>query len=401
MGDNMFSNTYSEAREKFLDLARKYSADLHSFISSVDLDGIALFTDIAVIGNEYASNLIIISSGIHGVEGYSGSAIQCAAFEMLAEKAKKEDVRIALIHAINPHGMAFFERFNAKNIDLNRNCDLPESNTDDIVCDPLYEQLGTIINSSQEYRSIDEFMVKLTEFSRANDAPLPEIIKAIISGQNKYPDSIFYKGKKISLELESLFDFLKALKTRELRVVNVLDLHAGIGQKGSSILATAFSLLTEDKKVIKRKTDLALKKFSYDVRSGLEHRVIDVLRMVKSDVDRFYAKREFGGNFVYQISKIFAGIEVNPFVLELGTSNELEELYSLINLRWLKYHSETKFKTMEEYYSHPIVQKFREAFYPSDQEWRNEALRRGLAMCFGLVSYTCETAPRIAASPAM
>ncbi len=395
----MFSNNYTEAREKFLDQVKKFGADLHSFITSVDLDGTALFTDIAILGDEQASNLIIISSGIHGVEGYSGSAIQCASFEMLAEKVRAEDVRIVLIHAINPHGMAYFSRFNANNIDLNRNCDLPEAETDQIVCDPLYDDLDSIMNSSQEYSSLDDFMGKLTAFSESNSISMPEIIKAIISGQNKYPEGIFYKGKKISIGLEILFDFLKALKTPELRAVNVLDLHTGIGQKGSSILATAFSLLTDDEKVIKCKSDLSLETFNYEVSSGLEHRVIDVLRMVKSDRDKFYAKREFGGNFVYQISDIFSGIEVNPFVLELGTSNELIELYCLVNLRWLKYHSEIEFGNMEEYQNHPIVQKFRESFYPSDLEWREEALNRGLAMCQGLInfalesSFSCEAAP--------
>ena len=78
---------------------------------------------------------IICSSGVHGVEGYAGSAIQTWFLrEILREQQKilsnpdkpcdksNWDTRqIMLIHAVNPFGMRVSRRFNENNCDLNRN----------------------------------------------------------------------------------------------------------------------------------------------------------------------------------------------------------------------------------------------------------------------------------------
>jgi hypothetical protein len=68
-----FSESYWEARSKFRNLARLAGAKIQSR-EVVDGD----FTmDFAVLKGD-GPGLVVHTSGVHGVEGYAGSAIQCA-----------------------------------------------------------------------------------------------------------------------------------------------------------------------------------------------------------------------------------------------------------------------------------------------------------------------------------
>ena len=70
-----FSQTYREARQRFLDAATGAGAALDSHVHP--LKGAAdeeIAMDTALAGAAGASALLIVSSGTHGPEGFAGSA---------------------------------------------------------------------------------------------------------------------------------------------------------------------------------------------------------------------------------------------------------------------------------------------------------------------------------------
>jgi len=72
-----FSENYTEARRKFLDAAHAAGADTEHFQNPHSgPQGEPIFTDLALIGPRNASTFLVLSSGTHGVEGFTGSAIQ-------------------------------------------------------------------------------------------------------------------------------------------------------------------------------------------------------------------------------------------------------------------------------------------------------------------------------------
>ena len=72
-----FSAEYGEAREKFLSAAREAGAVLESHTNGEEGPrGQPLFTDVAILGLSNASNVLLIVSGTHGVEGSCGSGLQ-------------------------------------------------------------------------------------------------------------------------------------------------------------------------------------------------------------------------------------------------------------------------------------------------------------------------------------
>jgi len=74
-----FSQTYREARAKFLAGAEAADLDVHSHLHPMlGRDGEALAMDVVRDGADDARALLIVTSACHGVEGFCGSGVQAA-----------------------------------------------------------------------------------------------------------------------------------------------------------------------------------------------------------------------------------------------------------------------------------------------------------------------------------
>ncbi len=58
--------------------------------------------------------------GLHGVEGFFGSAVQLACLEHWLS-AEAPSVKYVFLHGLNPYGFAWRRRFDENNVDPNRN----------------------------------------------------------------------------------------------------------------------------------------------------------------------------------------------------------------------------------------------------------------------------------------
>ena len=105
---NHFADSYTEARRKFLAAAKNADAVLGEYRHPLPGPcGEALFTDTALLRNPGAERLVIVSSGVHGVEGFCGSACQVALLRG-GLLAGAESCAILLLHAVSP--LATLER---------------------------------------------------------------------------------------------------------------------------------------------------------------------------------------------------------------------------------------------------------------------------------------------------
>ena len=121
----LFSDTYFEAREKFLAAAEKLGAEIKSVEHpEKSPEGRPIFMDIAVHGPEDAETGVLIISGTHGPEAYCGSAIQLGLMDSPELMARLEGKKLVFVHGHNPFGWAHNRRGDENNIDVNRNyCD--------------------------------------------------------------------------------------------------------------------------------------------------------------------------------------------------------------------------------------------------------------------------------------
>ena len=75
-----FSLNYAQARAKFREAAETAGLQVTSYpLALPGRDGEALAVDAAWQGPRHAAKLLLLSNGVHGVEGYAGSATSVSA----------------------------------------------------------------------------------------------------------------------------------------------------------------------------------------------------------------------------------------------------------------------------------------------------------------------------------
>src|SRR5438105_4084802 len=81
-----FSPDYNSARERFRALAAERGFRLEAYsIDRTGPSGEDLTIDAAILGDERPERAVVVSSGLHGVEGFFGSAVQVTMLRELAE----------------------------------------------------------------------------------------------------------------------------------------------------------------------------------------------------------------------------------------------------------------------------------------------------------------------------
>ena len=223
----MFSSDYRQARDRFRQAAQALNCVLETYpIQALGPQSQSLSIDVARYGSKAPYTTLILSSGLHGVEGYCGSAIQVATFtELLPQLTLPKGVSLLLIHALNPYGFAWNRRCNEDNIDLNRNFLLPgqifEGSPD------AYVQLDPFLNPRQAPIYQDPFVLKLLAYAlRYGVASLKQ---ALPVGQYDFPQGIFFGGQAPAQTQQILATQLPIWLGKTQRVLH-LDLHTGLGR---------------------------------------------------------------------------------------------------------------------------------------------------------------------------
>ena len=223
----LFPDTYAAARQQWL--KRLGELKLQNQLLSYPCAGVGpndeqLVTDTVWIGAVNASRVVVVIAGTHGVEGFTGSAIQIDLLRLLIKGVANvpENTALLLIHALTPWGYAWSRRCDADGVDLNRNVvdfsqPMPETPEYQKIRPALFEK-----DSMQRHRDLQVFA---EQYGRV------ALEKGISGGQYHDSDGPFYGGKKPAhgrLVCEALIERY-ALRQRRLAVI---DLHTGLGPFG-------------------------------------------------------------------------------------------------------------------------------------------------------------------------
>lgn len=230
--DGDFPTDLFVARQRFQSLAADLGMVQSSIESSVDPKSSRPLTiDFAYddpAGNHPArERLILITGGLHGVEGPLGSQLQMDAMRLFA-RGNGPVPTIACIHSLNPFGFWQHRRAAADNVDLNRNwLSDPE---DYRGCDPMYAKLDPILNPKTS--RVDCFAAKA--IGRLIWHGPRQLRTAIAMGQYDFPEGLFYGGSSASPIQSSIRSAVGQI-VNEIRPRHIvhLDLHSGLGSFGS------------------------------------------------------------------------------------------------------------------------------------------------------------------------
>jgi hypothetical protein len=228
--DRLFSPSYAEARARFAHWSGVSQLDSVSrVIGQKGPGGEDLSIDFARTGDEQAHSVVVVSSGLHGVEGYFGSAVQLALLE--DERLIRDlprGVAIVLIHALNPWGFAWIRRVNEENVDLNRNFLPPDRPYRGSPAH--YVALDALLNPRHPPRRFDLFQFRAMLAILRHG--MPEMKQAVAGGQYDYPQGLFFGGTGPSWTYRTLTEALPRVLGEAQRIIH-FDFHTGLGRWGT------------------------------------------------------------------------------------------------------------------------------------------------------------------------
>lgn len=345
-----FPENYIESRTRFRNAASEIGADQFSFPLHIESMP-DLTIDVAITG-EIGQPTIVISSGLHGVEGHFGAAVQLA--WLAARKQLPVRGRFVLIHALNPFGYATGRRVNEDNIDLNRNflnvdqetlagrAGVPRSD---------YARFDALLNPAYPPRHVDGFYIKaLWYLVREGKKRLQS---AIVTGQYEFERGLFYGGIRRSGTTQILQDQIRSW-VGDANEVCHLDFHTGLGRGGGC------QLLVDT-------LPGSIDHLWYEKTFG----VSNVVSTHPVDSHAYQAQGAMGGWLTQQ----FDDRSYRFLTAEFGTYSALAVLSALREENQAFHYSEQDSAVRLR-----ARQRLERSFCPASLRWRNLVLKRALKL---------------------
>lgn len=346
--DPFYSTDYFSARDRFRAAAATAGCIVESFpIDALGPDEQALTIDVARCGPENAEKLVILSSGLHGVEGFFGSAVQLAWLDAVPKHSHvPAGTAVLLLHALNPYGFSWLRRFNEDGVDPNRNCLLPGSKY--AGSPPGYAELDALLNPPSPPPCCGLFFLQAIGHILAKG--MPALKQAVAAGQYDFPKGLFYGGAGPSQSLQILSTHLPDWVRQARRILHV-DFHTGLGKWSSYKLLAEYGLT--------------------DVERTWLSKHFDATKIEDAQADG--VAYEVRGGFGQWCKHLLAHAEYTYLCAEFGTYGPLNVLAGLRAENRAAHWGDAEGKC-----THRAKRRLRELFCPSSGNWRSYALGRGL-----------------------
>jgi hypothetical protein len=347
-----FSQTYPEARGKFIAAAAAAGLDVHSHPHPLlGQHGEPLAMDVVRDGPPDAAAVLLVSSACHGVEGFCGSGLQVTllADAALRQAAHASGVALLYVHALNPYGFSWWRRTTQENVDLNRN----------------FQDFSQALPHNTAYDEIAHWVVPATW------PPAPSVRQAIAdyqarhglaawqqavsSGQYAHPEGLFFGGHNPTWSQQALRQVLREHGQRCDRL-GWIDLHTGLGPSG--VGERIFSGRDDPSAIARARA-------WWGGAGGAG---------VTSFYDGSSTSAPLTGlmwNAAYQECP---QAEFTGIALEYGTLPIGEMLDALSADQWVENHPEAPAEQRAE-----IKRQTRDAFYTDTDAWKLQILKQGVA----------------------
>jgi hypothetical protein len=340
---DLFARDFRSARDRFLDAAEAARATVGSYAHPLDD---TLSCDTAFLPGD-GKWVLVTLSGVHGVEGFCGSAVQT---NLLCRHRSGPMTGIAQfhVHAVNPWGMNSNSRADDGNVDLNRN-------VVDFTAPPVNEHYHEIHRALSFNAWTADELARFWAFHRefVGRVGLSGWNRAFSSGQHTAPDGVMYGGSRPAWGHTTLVAALRSLPD-ELTSAVVIDFHTGIGAFGEALLLPR--RLPRAPPLRAALNALAPSSRLLDDR----HSPLDVRRFSGLLVDACEARFPEDGL---------------SLVVEYGTYPPTEMIEAILFDRWARYHD----PAVERNHLHDL-------YTPRDPAWGRRVHAHAEAMVDSLIS---------------
>lgn len=341
---------YAASRAALLAAAEEAGATVTSYGHPLaGPDGGPLATDVARFGAPIgeADAVVLLSSGLHGVEGHAGNGLQ----QLLVASGRLTSLptrtAVALVHAVNPYGFAWSRRVDHENIDVNRNF---LADYDHLPENPLYGRVDHLLNPSHLDLQDHTFLHELAAFwAEVGDVTM---FKTVSGGQYDFPRGVQFGGQRATWSRQTL-QRLWADQLAGARSGVELDIHTGLGPLGR---LTVFQTADEHEAAAQRGAEWFPTTCFRSDRTG-EAEAVDHGLM--------------GPGF-----DAWAGdaLETSAFVLEFGTHDPTQGVTVFRADNWLHQHGDPRSEV-----GGTIAAMMRDFFFVEDPAWRADVAEQGMA----------------------
>jgi polar amino acid transport system ATP-binding protein len=336
-----FSHTVPEAHEKFVATAEAAGLVVeHVEHPRRGPDDEVLHSAVTTFGPDDARNVVLCLSGIHGIEGYFGAAIQCDALANSMELlALPPDTKIVFIHLVNPWGTAWSSRENEDNVELLRGNYYCHH---DKPANPVFVDFV----ETMDYRSVTSVQEFLDTRRRATDVltrhTIDELMGAMVDGQNSHPDAITYTGAGPTWS-KRLIDRVLRDRAADAERIVVFDLHTAVGPPGDTVVFTGYEPGTAEQQLV---SDW----FDGDLWPWPEYL-----------------------DFYGWVADVVPGADVIGITMEAGTEQlgPADQYIFPLDV-WIKTYGDRADPAAA-----PHLERYRRFFYPETPEWMRSTLAHG------------------------
>ena len=359
-----FRTDYDDIRLHLQELAAGLGAEFASHPIS-ESDG--LYIDAFYLpSRETQTNLIVLTTGVHGIEGYIGAAMLDVFFGELYPGLDTGSTGVLVVANVNPYGMKHLRRYNENNVDLNRNFIL-DWDTFDRSSNKEYPKVDTFLGPTGKTGNAlwheAGFYLSLAKTALTEGADT--VSDALLTGQYEYPQGVYYGGNGDEASTVYLKDvFSRCLESRYENIVHI-DIHSGYGPRYNMVIFNSvFETMTEAESVAA---------FGYG-------------NVIAHDSESFYATTGDTTDFFYRLARQ-RGTDTALFstCFEFGTIGDAF-FDTILSLHYTVDENRNHWYPTDNATSAQIVhENYMELFYPTETRWREKTVEDFTAAARGVL----------------
>lgn len=355
---DIFYTTYDEIRahlkDRVADLKDKGITVETSEYAIDESDGLYI-DNIYLPASEKEEELIVLTTGVHGMEGYIGSVMLDIFFDEIYHMLNTEKVGILIVANVNPYGMKYMRRYNENNVDLNRNFILDWDNFD-LTSNKDYPEVKNFLQPEKKIGNAlwheVGFYANLAKEALTKGAD--KVSDALLTGQYEYPQGVYYGGngdEASTAYLKGVFN--DCLESSYENIVHI-DIHSGYGPRYNMVIFNSvYETMTEAE---------TIEAFRYD-------------NVISFDSESFYATTGDTTDYFYRLAES-KNTDKTLFstCFEFGTIGD-SFMDSILSLKYTVDENRNHWYPTENGTSAEIVfENYKELFYPTETTWREKTV---------------------------
>ena len=313
------------------------------------------------------TNLVVLTTGVHGIEGYIGAAMLDVFFGEIYPTLDHSDTGVLVVANVNPYGMKHLRRYNENNVDLNRNFIL-DWDTFDRASNQEYPKVDTFLGPAGKIGNAlwheAGFYLSLAKTAITEGADT--ISDALLTGQYEYPEGVYYGGDGDESSTVYLKDvFARCLDSAYENIVHI-DIHSGYGPRYNMVIFNSvFETMTEAESVAA---------FGYG-------------NVIAHDSESFYATTGDTTDFFYRLAQQKdTDTALFSTCFEFGTIGDAF-FDTILSLHYTVDENRNHFYPTDNGVSAQIVhENYMELFYPTETAWREKTVTDFVAATQGVLN---------------